>query len=218
MGVIMQKTLIRIVVALVVALVLVFSFFAWKSQAPAVLPPADDVATSEPYRATLTGIHVCLPHKEKTDGETLECVAGIQTDEGTYYALDLALMSQTAEQIPSGTRFTASGLVTPIAYLSADRWEQYEVTGIFSITDSLVVETPPTEVPVTPSKKCYIGGCSAQLCTDQPDMASTCEYRDEYACYQGATCEVQADGECGWTETPAFRACIAAAGSAVFPQ
>src|SRR5688572_20450428 len=28
---------------------------------------------------------------------------------------------------------------------------------------------------------CYIGGCSAELCSDQPGMASTCEYRQEYS-------------------------------------
>jgi hypothetical protein len=56
--------------------------------------------------------------------------------------------------------------------------------------------------------KCYVGGCSMQLCTDTPDMASTCEYREAYACYKGATCERQASGACGWTETAALRACL----------
>ncbi len=79
-------------------------------------------------------------------------------------------------------------------------------------TSEPVTETPsptPTPLPVseTPAKRCYVGGCSSQLCTSEPDMASTCEYREEYACYQTATCEVQATGECGWTETEELKSC-----------
>lgn len=56
---------------------------------------------------------------------------------------------------------------------------------------------------------CYIGGCSSQLCSDDDDLASTCEWTDAYACYDTATCERQATGECGWTETPALKQCLA---------
>jgi|SRR3989338_5811295 len=55
---------------------------------------------------------------------------------------------------------------------------------------------------------CYVGGCSSQICSDEPGAVSSCEYREEYACYQGATCERQADGECGWTETPELNICL----------
>ncbi len=57
-------------------------------------------------------------------------------------------------------------------------------------------------------KACYVGGCSGQLCTDQPGAISTCEYRPEYACYQDAVCEEQVEGECGWTETEALTTCL----------
>jgi hypothetical protein len=55
---------------------------------------------------------------------------------------------------------------------------------------------------------CYVGGCSSQLCSDRTDIASTCEWRDDYACYRTASCERQATGECGWTETAELTACL----------
>ncbi len=55
---------------------------------------------------------------------------------------------------------------------------------------------------------CYIGGCSQQLCSDQPDAVSTCEYREEYSCYQTATCERQSSGQCGWTQSTALNTCL----------
>ena len=59
--------------------------------------------------------------------------------------------------------------------------------------------------------KCYVGGCSGQICSDNPDAVSTCEYREAYTCYKQATCERQASGQCGWTETPALSACLQSA-------
>ena len=65
-----------------------------------------------------------------------------------------------------------------------------------------------TPVANNPIGKCYVGGCSAQLCTDQPDMISTCEYSARYACYKTAPCERQASGMCGWTPTQELNSCL----------
>lgn len=77
----------------------------------------------------------------------------------------------------------------------------------------LVMEQPaPTSSSPTSTLnlgKCYIGGCSSQLCSDQPDLVSTCEYRAKYACYKTTTCKRQSDGQCGWTKTPELAACLA---------
>jgi len=71
-----------------------------------------------------------------------------------------------------------------------------------------VVKRETATIDPAPLGKCYVGGCSSQLCTDTPDAVSTCEYREAYACYQGATCERQASGNCGWTETAELRSCL----------
>ncbi len=77
-------------------------------------------------------------------------------------------------------------------------------------------EPAPTVDPEEPAPKgeCVVGGCSSQLCLPEgSDLASTCEWREEYACYQDATCEIQAGGDCGWTKTPELAECIADAKS-----
>lgn len=58
-------------------------------------------------------------------------------------------------------------------------------------------------------KSCYVGGCSGQICSENEGVISTCEWREEYACYRTATCEVQADGNCGWTQSAELQACLA---------
>jgi hypothetical protein len=56
---------------------------------------------------------------------------------------------------------------------------------------------------------CMVSGCSGQLCVEEgSDGVSTCEWREEYACYRTARCERQATGICGWTSTQELRSCI----------
>lgn len=75
----------------------------------------------------------------------------------------------------------------------------------------------PTPAPTKPvaGAGCVIGGCSSQLCVDasQGDVVSTCEWTEAYACYKTATCEKQATGQCGWTETKELNQCLADAKS-----
>jgi len=72
-----------------------------------------------------------------------------------------------------------------------------------------VVKAPDTPPPSNdPLGKCYIGGCSSQLCTDQPDAISNCLYSESYACYKITTCKRQVNGACGWTQTPELNACL----------
>lgn len=54
---------------------------------------------------------------------------------------------------------------------------------------------------------CQVTGCSGQVCADN-DVITTCEYYPEYACYENAVCERQADSECGWTLTTAVGRCL----------
>jgi hypothetical protein len=55
--------------------------------------------------------------------------------------------------------------------------------------------------------QCRPTGCSRHLCADE-ELATTCEWRGEYACYQTARCERQTDGKCGWTMDDALASCL----------
>jgi len=56
---------------------------------------------------------------------------------------------------------------------------------------------------------CFIGGCSAQICSEHEGVVSTCIANPEYVCYQTATCERQSSGQCGWTPTAELNSCLA---------
>lgn len=92
----------------------------------------------EPVRLTLEGEVVCLPHTDTSGPQTMECAYGLKEDDGTYYALDFALMSQYPPNVDTGTRVRASGVFTPLERLSTDHWKIYPIVGIFSVTDSVI--------------------------------------------------------------------------------
>lgn len=82
----------------------------------------------------------------------------------------------------------------------------YRLRGTFQLDEfggrSLVVDD-------FQAANCQRGGCSGQVCSNAPGAISTCDFRPEYACYAGTSCEAQGDGYCAWTQTPAFLQCIA---------
>ena len=67
--------------------------------------------------------------------------------------------------------------------------------------------TPPPGDEAAGTGPCKPTGCSGIVCSDE-EVMTTCEYRPEYACYETATCTRQADGKCGWTQTPELQACL----------
>lgn len=79
-----------------------------------------------------------------------------------------------------------------------------------------VEDVPPVAMPGDglglQTNGCAVAGCSGQLCVSADEagtIMTTCEFRAEYACYREASCEPQADGKCGWTQTTALTQCLA---------
>jgi len=62
------------------------------------------------------------------------------------------------------------------------------------------------------SKECKRGrGCSSHRCGEADDMdnlLSTCMWTPSYDCYKTAVCEIQEDGDCGWTLSAELQECL----------
>jgi hypothetical protein len=81
-----------------------------------------------------------------------------------------------------------------------------------SFTRDIPEGTFPAQGEGISANGCAVAGCSMQLCVSAEEaltIVTTCEYRSEYACYREASCEPQADGKCGWTETAELKQCLA---------
>jgi hypothetical protein len=140
--------------------------------------------------------------------EDSRCPVDVQCIQaGTVHIEIVSDIGTSTGVVKLGQAFPVQSERVTLTAVAPEKSAKKEITmGDYRLTFNVVQEATP--VADTPSIKCYIGGCSSQLCTDNPDVASTCEYIESYACYKTATCEQQTNGQCGWTQTSELTACI----------
>lgn len=86
-----------------------------------------------PQRQTLTGKWECLPHKDTSGPQTMECAFGIAEDAtGAHYAIDTSLMSTHPVDYATGAHLRVSGVVTPAEQLNSI--QKYDIKGIIRVT------------------------------------------------------------------------------------
>jgi len=58
-------------------------------------------------------------------------------------------------------------------------------------------------------KDCIKGGCSGTICQskDVPPIITTCEWKEEYTCYQESNC-ICMNNKCEWDDQPTLESCI----------
>ena len=127
-------------------------------------------------------------------------LAGVRTKRATYDHTSNA----RAELVVFPQEADGNILTIFFFYPKTDLETIREFFGVIA-TIKRLIDTPTTVQPL-PSE-CIVTGCSSQICADE-EVITTCEYREEYACYQSATCEKQASGECGWTMTDELKECL----------
>jgi hypothetical protein len=146
--------------------------------------------------------------------------AGMQTTpEGGVSVEDLQFTSPREATLIVGLNYNTGRELRAIHLIVEDSQWKVDLIDVLSsyppedIPPQLpeVATTTESELPPDTLGACYVGGCSSQLCTDDPEAASDCAFRESYTCYQTAICERQSTGQCGWTETPELLACIASA-------
>lgn len=85
------------------------------------------------------------------------------------------------------------------------------IVALLWLTNSRI--NPDSEIKITPTAtetECVRAGCSNQLCVskDQANIATSCEYKAEYACYQQAICTVLETGKCGFVQDEELLQCL----------
>lgn len=109
--------------------VVLFGFGGFAVQAPVVENvPSEEVALQEEVK--LTGLSVCLPHKNPGEIQTMECAFGLQVG-NEYYSLDLGSF---AADFQTGVNMTIEGTYIPLEALSSNQWQKYDIKGIVTVT------------------------------------------------------------------------------------
>ena len=167
--------------------------------------PGDKPATGTLYRVRDRGVrcitHPCLSHSATKLGFAFTSnIAGV----------DLAAAGASGELISEGAAaMTQTDGVIVAGYFApvtgpGGRAQTLKATKFYLPAGTQVGGQPPG------ARRCFKTGCSSEVCADR-DVVTTCIFRPEFACYQKAICARQANGECGFTQTPELLACLARA-------
>ena len=87
-----------------------------------------------PQRKTVEGVTECLPHRNTSGPQTLECAFGIkETGTNYHYAVNLNLLAQQYS-FETGVNISVEGVFVPIEQISTNMWQKYNIVGIISVT------------------------------------------------------------------------------------
>lgn len=86
-----------------------------------------------PKEMTFTGDYVCLPHKDTSGPQTMECAFGMKLYDGSYIAIDLSGVSGDTNY-PMQSKLKVTGLYVPIEQISSNTWQVYPIKGIMKVT------------------------------------------------------------------------------------
>jgi hypothetical protein len=121
-------------IAIVLGIIVVAGAFWFYPSEKAV---TDDRVMGVPetsYEGTFIGTPTCLPHRDTSGPQTLECAMGIRFDDGTHYALDMSGVSGDFQSYTG--RISVSGTVVPIEAISSDVWQKYDIQGIMKVSSA----------------------------------------------------------------------------------
>lgn len=85
-----------------------------------------------PRPQAIIGTWECLPHKDQTGPQTMECALGVAVDTATHYGVSTELMATYPVDFPTGAKVRVAGTVTPVEQLSA--LQKYDITGVIHAT------------------------------------------------------------------------------------
>lgn len=169
------------------------------------LPVSDNQPSGTFFRVRDRGIRcIAAPcethHETKLNTSVNRNVAGVDLSGAapSDNAVSEALTTMTSPEgvLVSGTHEPVTG--------PAGRSRMLKASQFYLRANPATSEQNPKPPP---DKPCIKTGCSGQVCSDE-DVITTCEFRPEYECYQKAKCERQANGQCGFTDTPELRRCL----------
>ena len=102
-----------------------------------IIRDEDAVAVAKPVtkEIELRGTEICLPHKNQSGPQTLECAMGLKATDGKNYGLDVSSLQPDAiGEFVDGALVRVVGDFTPSEALSSDHWQKYDMKGIIHVT------------------------------------------------------------------------------------
>lgn len=96
------------------------------------LPETPAANTPAAGQVAIEGTFVCLPHKDTSGPQTLECALGMKGNDGGYYAIGgkSASVESKLGNIPNDARIRVSGTLVPYLAIQDSSLLKYGIVGL----------------------------------------------------------------------------------------
>lgn len=119
----------RAIILSIVAAVLIIGFFIYKG--------LDDVVNNEiDTTVVVTGSFTCLPTRPG-EREERGCVLGVQSRDGSYYALDISRIQDANSDLKAEDTIAVTGNLRPESEIKGSDWSSYDIKGIILVNTLL---------------------------------------------------------------------------------
>lgn len=100
------------------------------------------LAQPQSKTVTMTGSYECLPHRDTSGPQTLECAFGLLMGD-TYFAIDTSeIGNNILTTLNTGDQITVSGQLTPVDQLDPEsRLQTYDIAGVIQATTIAAVNS-----------------------------------------------------------------------------
>lgn len=150
----MQKGFANLLPIIVIFIILTgfVGFLSSKQPSPLPFPQRSSPSPTTPAggQITITGKITCLPHRDKTGPQTLECAIGLQGNDGVYYGLMNLDKFIPSPAVYIGEQLTVSGILDTQTSPYHTKYDTVgtlfieSVEGVSSSTGTIVPEDPTT--------------------------------------------------------------------------
>ena len=88
---------------------------------------------------TITGSFSCLPLKVPVEGEEEleDCVLGVKSRDGLYYALDISRIQDANTDLKVEDTVAVTGFIKPESEILNSEWEAFSIAGIIQVNTVL---------------------------------------------------------------------------------
>lgn len=106
------------------------------------LPETPAANTPAAGQVSIEGTFVCLPHKDTSGPQTLECALGMKADDGGYYGIGgkSASVESKFGNIPNDSRIRVAGTLVPYVAIKDSTMLKYGIVGLIEATSLTVLK------------------------------------------------------------------------------
>ena len=125
-----KKAPVKLIIIVLAIAVLAIGFVMFKGWDRTINQEIDKMQT-------VKGRFSCLPPNDVGDGQERGCELGVESRDGSYYALDVSNVQDANRDLRAEDLIAVTGTITLMSATTSEMWRDYDIRGIIHVNTLL---------------------------------------------------------------------------------